>query len=151
MGIKFSLGGMVRFTKNLRILQELPTQNESQITQAVLAEMEIELREVISRTPIDTGALRATEHIEGPEYTQKTIRTAIVAGDEAEVPYALIVHEDLEAFHRVGQAKYISSVLDESGPHLAARIAARIDLGQEVESTPTDSDVKVIAEDTTKV
>jgi hypothetical protein len=44
------------------------------------------------------------------------------------VDYALIVHEDLEAFHRVGQAKYIESVLNESKRSMPARIAKRIDL-----------------------
>jgi hypothetical protein len=44
-------------------------------------------------------------------------------------PYAIKVHEDLEAFHRVGQAKFLESVLLESAPHLAQRVSRRIRLG----------------------
>ena len=36
------------------------------------------------------------------------------------------VHENLDAFHRVGQAKFLESVLVESRPYLAARVARRM-------------------------
>lgn len=55
--------------------------------------------------------------------------TNIVAGGPS-APYAIYVHEDLEAFHKVGQAKYIESVLMESRPFMAARVAKRIDLNK---------------------
>ena len=42
--------------------------------------------------------------------------------------YAIYVHEDLGAFHPVGDAKFMESVLNESRPFLAKRIAARVDL-----------------------
>jgi hypothetical protein len=57
------------------------------------------------------------------------IYALIVAGGPA-APYAIYVHEDLEAIHPVGQAKFIESVLLESRPFMAARIAKRIDLNR---------------------
>jgi hypothetical protein len=98
-----------------------------QVIKAMDAEMKIELREVVRRTPEDTGDLRNTERVEGPERDGNRIIASIVAGGGT-VDYALIVHEDLEAFHRIGQAKYIESVLNESKRSMPARIAKRIDL-----------------------
>lgn len=53
----------------------------------------------------------------------------ITFGGEAE-DYALIVHEDLEAHHATGQAKYLESVINESTPYMAERIGKRIQLNQ---------------------
>lgn len=97
--------------------------------QALRIETEIEATECKRRTPVDTGALRASIHVEGPDREYRTLRTSIVAGGVA-APYAIIVHEDLEAFHKVGQAKYIESVILESRPYMADRIAKRIDFAK---------------------
>ena len=70
-------------------------------------------------------ALRDAERVEGPAFRGKTVSVQIAAGG-ADVPYAIYVHEDLEAHHSVGQAKFIESVLNESAPHMAERLAARL-------------------------
>ena len=44
------------------------------------------------------------------------------------VQYAVSVHENLEAFHRVGQAKFLESVLNESVGYMTQRVAARMRL-----------------------
>jgi hypothetical protein len=103
-----------------------------EIGRAVYQETSVELKEVKRRTPVDKGALRASEHVEGPLRmgpNDSIIYALIVAGGPA-APYAIYVHEDLEALHPVGQAKYIESVLLESRPFMAARIAKRIDLNR---------------------
>lgn len=91
---------------------------------AAKAELEIEMTEAKRRTPVDTGNLRAsgtvTEQWSGREYTI----TLSFGGPAA--PYALQVHENLEAFHKSGQAKFLESVLLESAPYLAKRIALRM-------------------------
>lgn len=96
---------------------------------ALREEAEIELGEVIERTPIKYGNLRASEHIEGPfvEQTPGGVRIwcSIVAGGPS-APYAIYVHENPDAIHPVGQYKYIESVLVESQPHMGARVAARM-------------------------
>jgi len=96
------------------------------VANALRIETEIEATECKRRTPVDTGALRASIHVEGPEREGRRIWTSIVAGGVA-ASYALIVHEDMEAFHKVGQAKYIESVILESRPYMAQRVAARVD------------------------
>jgi hypothetical protein len=40
------------------------------------------------------------------------------------------VHEDLTALHKIGQAKYLESVIMESRPFMAARVARRMDLNK---------------------
>lgn len=94
-------------------------------------EMEVERDESEQRTPILTGALRSTLRVEGPFFEGKRIFFKLLAGSE-EVFYAWIVHEDLEAHHDIGDAKYIESVLMESAPHMAARIGRHFDLRRAV-------------------
>jgi hypothetical protein len=93
---------------------------------AMREEALIELRkEIRPRTPIDKGDLRRTERVVGPEMLGRRIVVSITAGSEL-VDYAWIVHEDLEAWHDVGEAKYIEGPLKESGPYMFTRIARRI-------------------------
>lgn len=105
-----------------------------EIGRAIYQEVSIEKKEVVRRTPVDKGALRASIRVEGPLRTgpnDSIIYALIVAGGPS-APYALYVHEDLEAIHPVGQAKFIESVLLESRPFMAKRIAARIDLNRAI-------------------
>lgn len=99
------------------------------VDRALYQETQIELKEVKKRTPVEFGELRASEHVVGPTRQGGMVWTNIVAGGPS-APYAIYVHEDLEAFHKVGQAKYIESVLLESRPFMAARVARRIDLNK---------------------
>ena len=100
-----------------------------EVAQALYQETQIEATESKKRTPVLTGNLRASIHVEGPERDYRTVRASIVAGGTA-AGYAIYVHENLEAFHKVGQAKFIESVIFESRPYMAARIARRIDLNR---------------------
>lgn len=124
MSIKFRFEGMTQVRSRLsQIASRFPTKVEA----ALLAEAEIEMTESKRRVPVDTGTLRSSGHVTGPEYRGRTIAVALVYGGAAE-EYAMIVHEDEEAYHKVGQAKYLESVLNESAPHMGRRIAARINL-----------------------
>lgn len=107
-------------------LERLASLAPDAIGRAMRQEIEIEATEAKLRTPVDTGTLRGTVHAFGPERRWRTIQVGIAAGGPA-APYALYVHEDLEAFHKVGQAKYIESVLNEAAPHLPARILRRVE------------------------
>ena len=93
---------------------------------ALYEEASIEATESQRKTPVDTGALRASHEVSQPTIGRDISVTISVGGVAA--PYAVIVHEDLEAFHDDGQAKFLESTILESKPYLAARIAARIDL-----------------------
>lgn len=116
--------GTARLQQQLR---NMARQFPAEVGRALYQETEIETTEAKKRTPVDTGALRSTVHTEGPTVQGRAISTAIVAGGPS-APYALAVHEDLEAFHPVGQAKYIESVINESASHIAARVVQRLDL-----------------------
>lgn len=109
----------------LRFAEKFP----NEVERALYQETEVEAKEVKRRTPVDTGELRASVHVEGPTRQWRTIYTKIVAGGPA-APYAIYVHEDLDAIHKVGQAKYIESVILESRPFMAARVGQRIDLNR---------------------
>lgn len=100
-----------------------------EFARALYQEGQLELTDIKKITPVDTGALRASERIEGPTREGRRIYLKIVAGGPT-VQYAFAVHEDLEAFHKNGQAKYIEQPLQESAPYMSARIAKRIDLNK---------------------
>lgn len=96
---------------------------------AQVQETEIEVKACKRETPVLTGALRGS--IKQGEVVRKgrSVITSVEAGGPA-APYARIVHEDLEAFHANGEAKFIERPLAESAPHMLDRIAARIDLNK---------------------
>ena len=103
------------------------------VANALNQEAEIEVTEMKKITPVDTtpnaphpGNLRNSIHAEKPEINGRTITQIIATGQEA--PYAIYVHENPDAIHPIGQWKFMESVLDDSRPHMARRIANRIDL-----------------------
>lgn len=83
------------------------------------------------RTPVLTGALRSSEFVDGPDYTTKVIEVTLNAGGPA-APYAWFVHENLDAVHPVGQAKYMESVIFERGPFMMQDFNQFFDLGKTV-------------------
>lgn len=123
MGVKFALVDTDGIRRKIASLQrELP----NEVGRAIRVEAEIEATECKRRTPVDTGALRSTIHVEGPTTEAGgSISCAIVAGGPA-ADYAIHVHENLEAHHPVGQAKFIEEPLRESAPFLPGRIAKRL-------------------------
>lgn len=99
------------------------------VASALYIEGQLMATEAKKRTPVDTGALRGTIHVVGPNKEQNHIYVLIVAGGPS-APYAIYVHEDTSANHSSppfggGQAKFIESVIDESRPSLLSRVAAR--------------------------
>lgn len=111
----------------MRNLRSLRTKGPSEAARALYVETEIEATECKRVTPVDTGNLRDTVMAVGPYEEGNKIFTLVVAGGPA-APYALYVHEDLDAFHSVGQAKYIEQPLFQSAPFMAERVARRINL-----------------------
>ncbi len=57
-------------------------------------------------TPVDTGNLRASGHVQAPIREGQQVSVAEGFGGVA-APYAVIVHENLEAHHPVGKAKFL--------------------------------------------
>lgn len=103
-------------------LNGLARRNPRAAQSAVRTVGEVDLTEMKKRTPVALGNLRDTGRIEETDgigirwaFGGTTVRNVFV-------DYAVEVHENLEMFHRVGQAKYMESVLSESFPHYEARI-----------------------------
>ncbi len=120
-----------KFVKNTlseglrRVKKNLP----QEIGRALYQETEIERTEVVKRTPVDHGDLRASERTLGPFFEGDRIYTQIVAGGPS-APYAIYVHEILTAFHKVGQSKFLESVIMESRAFIAARVARRVEINR---------------------
>lgn len=96
---------------------------------ALYEEAQIERTESMNRTPVLTGALKGSHRVEGPDFSADAIICKITVGGPA-IKYAWPVHENLDAFHRVGQAKFLESTLMQSKPYMAKRVANRIDLNR---------------------
>jgi hypothetical protein len=75
--------------------------------------------------PVDTGALRASGRTQPPEVTSTSI-TVVLSFGGASAPYALVVHENLQAHHAVGQAKYLEQPINEAVAGMDARLAGDI-------------------------
>lgn len=110
------------------------------VSNALLAEAEIEMTEAKKRTPVDTGALRGSGHVGGPFRRNGGIEVVMGFGGPA-APYAIHVHERLDVFHRVGQAKFLESVLLESAPYFPQRVAERIRRGLGAKYAPSRGEV----------
>ena len=95
---------------------------------ALTAEHELIMTAAKRRTPVFTGALRASGHVL-PAYWQgdDVISPGVFGGPSA--PYAAIVHEREDLRHRVGQAHFYSSAVAEAAPGLAARVGRRVRAG----------------------
>lgn len=126
LNVKGGLSGAAEMKAKLKRLSE---RFPDEVARVLYQETEIEVKEVKMRTPVDTGTLRGTVHQVGPTRNGRMIFTLIAAGGPA-APYAIYVHENLEAHHKVGQAKFIESVIMESRPYLAARVAKRIEFNR---------------------
>jgi hypothetical protein len=99
----------------------------TQAADALYREAEVEMIESKKRCPRDTGTLYNSGHVQPPEDTKDGISVTMGYGGAAE-DYAIVQHENLEFHHKVGQAKFLESVLQESAPYLLERIAKRIKL-----------------------
>lgn len=110
------------------------------VQKALMEEMKIEQQEVIRKIPTDTGALKdSTELFEGLRKNEPNrkgvIAATITVGNDTVNPktgrttaeYAMMVHEDLEADHDNGEAKFLESTIREAAPFMADRVFRRVD------------------------
>jgi hypothetical protein len=116
-------------------LKKFADQYPDTVAKALYQEAQIEATEMKKRTPVDTtpnaphpGNLRNSIHVEEPVRKGRMISVTIATG--AQAPYAIFVHENPDAFHPVGEWKFMESVINESAPHMAGRIANRVHLSK---------------------
>ena len=131
----FQMAGLPAMMVNIR---KRGKQMVDEIEKGLYQETQVEATEVKRRTPVwnparalphghTPGSLRASVHVVGPIRTGNTIYTLIAAGGPS-APYAVYVHEDLDALHASGQAKFIESVILESRAYMAQRVLKRVRL-----------------------
>ena len=110
-----------------RKIQTVKDAFAKQVGAALRAEMDEIAEKVKSQTPVDTGRLRSTIRAEGPFYDGDRISAQVVAGGP-EAEYAVTVHEDLDAEHKVGNAKFLERPLKESAPDILPGVAEKVKL-----------------------
>lgn len=117
-------------------LKQIAAKYPDRVASAIYKEALIEMTESKKRCPVSPlpapkgvvpGTLRASGTVHPPERNGKNISVTMSYGGAARA-YAEVQHERLDFFHTTGQAKYLESVLNESRPYMAARIAARVHL-----------------------
>lgn len=108
------------------------------VAAAIYQEAQIEMTESKRRCPVSPtpapkgvvpGTLRASGRVEEPTRRSNTIEVVMAYGGAA-IDYAVVQHENPDYIHTTGQWKYLESVLNESRPFMAARIARRIDINK---------------------
>lgn len=78
-------------------------------------------QKAVDITPKDTGALRGSAHTDAEPQAGKP--SVVVAFDEE---YAIYVHENLEAHHPVGQAKFLEQPLRENADKYIKYIGEKV-------------------------
>lgn len=128
---------VVDLDKVIARLAQLGEQVIGVATIAAYHEAEVEFPMTQDQVPIGpTGQLRLSGRIEGPDFSQGNELTVGIAYggppgsglNDMDVDYAMQVHEDLEAHHPIGKAKYVEDVVRgelESG-RAAERMGAEI-------------------------
>jgi hypothetical protein len=133
MILSLRVTGGDRIAANLRAISK----NMPEIAErALIEEAEIDKIEAVKRTPIDTGDLRASARVvaERRDLQRRDLAASkvyITFGDDTEgregVFYAVYVHEDPDAYHPVGEYKFLESTLKESAPFMSERVSRRIE------------------------
>ena len=137
MAVRSGMTGALEMEKRIKgIAQNYPKRVEA----GAYYEFGIECTEAKRRCPVYVGApnkniipglLRSTGQVHRPEWHGKTVTCVISFGAGGAEDYAIVQHERLDYFHTVGQAKYLESVLNESHPYMAGRIAQHASLNNE--------------------
>lgn len=78
------------------------------------------------QVPVDTGALRGTGHVQLPQKLGNNIQVKLGYGGPA-AEYAVYVHENLNARHKVGKAKYLEDPALEHARNMGDRLQAKVE------------------------
>jgi len=116
--VRVKIRGVDKMANNLKRFEQQITQH----CKDALYEESLEniIKPSQAQTPVDTGALRSSGYTNRPEekgsliYTNCGFGTDDIINPKTGEPtsaYAVKVHEDLTAFHRVGKAKFLEDVV----------------------------------------
>lgn len=109
-----------------KALQKEPDRARALLASAMTTEAERIMAQAKRLTPVDTGALRASGHVQKPKVIPRTRIEVVLGFGGPSVPYAVYVHENLDAHHKVGQAKFLEQPLFLAQDGLAERLATEV-------------------------
>lgn len=93
-----------------------------EVRQFLRKEGEITKADSMKNTPIEYGALRGSHEVIGPESDGRDIEVQVTVGGPS-ADYAVYVHENLEAHHPVGEAKFLEDAVARRQNGLLQRLA----------------------------
>lgn len=114
----------------MQVVEEKMNHNVARALQKAGGEI---IRVAIPKTPIKTGELRKRSFNEGP-LRKKEVYTQVIGYEkfadlwDKKNAYAVAVHEDLEANHPVGGAKFLENAVIETAPRLDRFLAKQVKL-----------------------
>ena len=115
--------GFEELRRNIfNLIRALP----DEIKRAQITEETGTLKLAQDRTPVKTGDLKASGHL--GEYVVSGYESSIPIIFGIDLTYAIYVHENLEAHHDVGQAKFLESAVLDRILDKSKRMAASIQL-----------------------
>ena len=113
---------LIGLDKALAKLDKLPGRIERIIKSELFKEGEgIMAMSKEAFVPVDQGPLRASGHVDDPVVKGDEVTVTLGYGNSA-VEYAVYVHEDLNAFHPTGEAKYLETPFKMAVPGIKRRM-----------------------------
>lgn len=94
-----------------RFLNSRPIKTREELNKSVKKTALLVEGEAKKRTPVDTGRLKTS-------IRAKTFISKLEGEVSTNVKYAIAVHENLRARHRVGEAKFLEKAFKQSTPRI---------------------------------
>lgn len=110
----------VDFTQAIKRLNVEIAKIKGKTTQGLIAAATFVKVKSQDRTPVDLGNLKASHYV-----TSGSANNKIIAEVGCTVNYAIYVHEQLAWQHKVGQAKFLQSAIDESTNEIVKIVSKR--------------------------
>lgn len=109
----------------VNVLKRLGKDAPNALAKALFKEGEQIMAKSKRLVPVDTGALRASGHVQPPVIVGKKVSVTLGYGGAA-APYAVFVHEKPARHNPPTQWKYLETPLNEAIPTMARRLAIRM-------------------------
>jgi|SRR5581483_8221599 len=120
---KSYITGGDEFIRKMRLAPDLAVKA---LESAMFEEQSAVIAEAQSRTPVDTGVLRASGTVLPPEQRGDKIEVEAGFGGAA-AAYAIRQHEDMSLNHATGQAKFLEQPFLERAPKIPSNLSRRIE------------------------
>ena len=109
----------------MKALREVGPRAEVALKSALVTEAEKVMARAKRFTPVDTGALRASGHVQPPVATPGRIEITLGFGGPA-ARYAVYAHEIEDYYHEFGQAKFLEQPVNEAAAGLTSRLTREV-------------------------